>query len=90
MTAYRQDALRCLNVLATHGATKAALVAKVSGVAKARRLMADDHYGWFERIETGIYGLTPKGSAAHAAYRGEIGRLSSAFVGCDGGADQQE
>ena len=78
MTAYRQDALRCLHILAAGGPTKAALVAKVSGVEKARRLMADDHYGWFERVETGVYGLTPKGALAHAAYQGEIGRLSTA------------
>jgi hypothetical protein len=27
-------------------------------------MMADDHYGWFVRLETGIYALTPKGRAA--------------------------
>lgn len=45
MTAYRQDALRCLIVLDAKGPTKAAEVAKCSGVEKARRLMADNHYG---------------------------------------------
>jgi hypothetical protein len=27
-------------------------------------MMADDHYGWFERVERGIYALTPKGLAS--------------------------
>ena len=27
-------------------------------------MMAHNHYGWFERIETGIYDVTPKGRAA--------------------------
>ncbi len=40
------------------GATKAALVAKDCGVPHARRIMADNHYGWFQRLGTGIYGLT--------------------------------
>jgi len=76
MTAYRQDALRCLTVLLEQGPSKAAEVARASSVEKARRLMADDHYGWFERIETGIYALTPKGRDAAVAYAEDIERLS--------------
>ncbi len=64
MTAYRQDALRCARVLSELGPTKAALVAKASGVEKARALMAVNHYGWFERLETGIYSLRAKGAEA--------------------------
>ena len=58
VTAYRQEATRCAQFLAKHGATKAALVAKGSGVAHARRIMADNHYGWFQRVGAGIYDLT--------------------------------
>lgn len=64
MTAYRQDALRCARVLSELGPTKAAEVAKACGVDRARTLMADNHYGWFERVATGIYALCPKGSEA--------------------------
>lgn len=63
VTAYRQDALLCAHHLAAHGPCKGALVAKATGVATATRMMAADHYGWFERVETGIYALTPKGEA---------------------------
>ena len=76
MTAYRQDALRCLYVLHTNGPTKAANVATESAVAKARRIMSDDHYGWFERVETGIYRLTPKGAKAVKEYANELARLT--------------
>lgn len=64
VTAYRQDALRLARHLAQAGPSKASKVAAATGVATARRIMADDHYGWFERIETGIYALTPRGEAA--------------------------
>jgi hypothetical protein len=57
VTAYRQDALRCARWLAENGPTKAALVARVTGVARARKIMADNHYGWFERVTTGVYAL---------------------------------
>ncbi len=68
VTAYRQDALRCAAWLSQNGPTKGAVVAHETAVPKATRMMADDHYGWFERIETGIYALTPKGSDALAAH----------------------
>lgn len=57
VTAYRQDALRCVEFLSENGATKAALVANGSGVNNARRIMADNHYGWFERVSPGVYRL---------------------------------
>ena len=75
MTAYRQDALRCVRVLQRQGPTKAAGVAKMSGVEKARRLMADDHYGWFERVDVGIYALTPIGERAVAEFADAITQL---------------
>lgn len=75
MTAYRQDALRCVGVLHERGPAKASEVAQASGVERARRLMADDHYGWFERVRTGIYALTPKGQQAVTLYAPELGRL---------------
>ena len=75
MTAYRQDALKCVKTLADNGPTKAATVSKLADVKTARRLMADNHYGWFERIEIGIYALSPKGENAVADYAGELARL---------------
>lgn len=57
VTAYRQDALRCVEFLSENGATKAALVANGSGVNNARRIMSDNHYGWFERVSPGVYRL---------------------------------
>ncbi|NNK68597.1 MAG: hypothetical protein HKO95_17880 [Rhodobacteraceae bacterium] len=77
MTAYRQDALRCaVHLRGTDGA-RGAVVAKATGVATATRLMADDHYGWFERVERGVYRLSPKGEAALAEYGEDIARLSA-------------
>jgi hypothetical protein len=57
VTAYRQDALRCAAFLAQNGPTKAALVSQGTGVGQARRIMADNHYGWFERVTPGVYAL---------------------------------
>lgn len=58
MTAYRQDALRCLEYLRTAGASRGADVKKATGVEHATRIMRDNHYGWFDRISTGTYGVS--------------------------------
>lgn len=80
MTAYRQDALRCVSILDLNGPTKASEVARLSTVEVARRIMSDDHYGWFERVQTGIYSLSPKGKEAIEHYGSELKRLSSNIV----------
>ena len=61
MTAYRQQALRCASLLATNGPMKVAMLKEKADAPKAASILSADHYGWFERVERGIYGLTPKG-----------------------------
>lgn len=70
VTAYRQDALRCAAHLSQYGPAQGAQVARATGVGTATRIMADNHYGWFERVQRGIYRLTPAGSdgLVHWAY----------------------
>ena len=66
VTAYRQDALRLAIYLFEAGACQGADVARETGIERATRMMRDNHYGWFEKVEKGIYGLTPKGAEAVA------------------------
>lgn len=75
MTAYRQDALRCARHLGAEGATKASRLRDATGVARAAGILRDDVYGWFQRVERGIYDLTPKGRAALLEFAPELERL---------------
>ncbi|HSI00258.1 MAG TPA: DUF2161 family putative PD-(D/E)XK-type phosphodiesterase [Reyranella sp.] len=68
MTAYRQQALRCANLLAKHGPMKVAALKLQADAPKAGVILVQDHYGWFERIERGTYGLTPQGRAGLEQY----------------------
>ncbi len=72
VTSYRQDALRCLKVLKKKGPLKASAVAELADVTRARPIMADDHYGWFKRVERGVYAITPKGKEAMKEYKSEL------------------
>ena len=64
MTAYRQDALRCADLLARHGPLKLAKLREESGVERAAKILQRDVFGWFERRERGVYEISPKGRQA--------------------------
>ena len=68
VTAYRQDALRCAVFLAENGPARGAEVAKAVAVPRATAIMRDDHYGWFEKVERGVYALTPRGAEEHRTF----------------------
>jgi hypothetical protein len=78
VTVYRQDALRCASLLREQGPTRAAEVAAATGVERAANVLRADHYGWFERVERGIYRLTPVGEAALAQYAEVVAALAAA------------
>ena len=66
VTAYRQDAQKCAAFLRANGPAKAADVARETGVERARLIMAANHYGWFERVERGIYALIASDTSSQA------------------------
>jgi len=61
MTAYRQRALAIGRFLQDNGPTKASVVAANLGEPKARAMLYDNAYGWFDRASVGVYGLSPRG-----------------------------
>lgn len=76
MTAYRQDALRCARFLQRHGPTKAARLKVETGVDGAPRMLQRDVYGWFQRVERGVYELTPVGARALDTYADVVAELA--------------
>jgi hypothetical protein len=64
VTAYRQDALRCVKFLKISGASKVSDIAAHTKVERAAAILQRDAYGWFVREDRGIYFLSPKGEAA--------------------------
>lgn len=70
VTGYRQDSLKCAAMLAEVGASRGKDVAKATGVSKATTIMRDNHYGWFDKVEKGVYQLSTTGHQGlkHWAY----------------------
>ncbi len=61
MTAYRQQALGCASALAAGPLRVKEIRASVPDAGK---ILQGNVYGWFERVERGVYGLTPVGHDA--------------------------
>jgi hypothetical protein len=64
VTAYRQDALRCVRALAAAGPMRLRELRVVSGVTAAAPIVQRNVYGWFDRVGRGNYGLTGTGEQA--------------------------
>ena len=61
MTAYRQRALIIARFLQEQGPTKASTIAQSVEDPKARDILYNNVYGWFERVSRGVYELSPRG-----------------------------
>ncbi len=68
MTAYRQDALRIARYLAAEQTGKPAVIARALDIPKAAGILRNDHYGWFQRVERGVYELRDAGRGALVEY----------------------
>ena len=75
VTAYRQDALRCATWLDTDGPLQLAVLRQASGVQRAASILQKDVYGWFQRVDRGIYTLSPKGRDALRTYADVVDTL---------------
>lgn len=68
MTAYRQQALGCAAALKA-GPLKVREIR--DHVPEAAKILQGNVYGWFERVERGVYGLTPVGLEALSRWQPE-------------------
>ena len=76
MTAYKQDALRCLVHLQAHGTTKLKSLRETTKVGRAANIMRDNYYGWFASPARGHYELTADGQAAVTVFAEHISSLT--------------
>lgn len=61
LTAYRQRCIRVAEYLTNHPNAKGADIKKAIGEEQATSFLSKDYYGWFEKVDRGIYKLSTKG-----------------------------
>ena len=69
MTVYRQSALDVAEYLITHGPTKASVVRDAVQEPRAWQILHSNVYGWFEKVEKGVYGISPRGEREFREWR---------------------
>lgn len=80
MTAYREKALFLAAKLSELGTASPKALNELGGGPKTQSILAANHYGWFERVERGIYRLTPQGQAALHEYEDIVRELQAAYA----------
>lgn len=75
MTAYRQDVLRMVDYIEKNGPTRPRDFVANLNISKAPSILQVDHYGWFYRVERGVYDLSELGHKAVDDYADVIKTL---------------
>ncbi len=75
MTAYKQDALRCLAHIKLQGPSRVADIRKATNVERAATILRNDYYGWFIRQSRGVYAVTEIGDAAVLVFQHDVAQL---------------
>jgi hypothetical protein len=75
VTAYRERALRAAAILEREGPLPPRELKNRLHDARIGPLLRDNVYGWFSRVEHGVYGLSDTGREALAAWAGLLPKL---------------
>ena len=72
VTAYKQRALFIASLLDRLGEASPKALRDLGADKTAQRILSMNHYGWFERVTTGVYRLHPAGKEALDHYKDRI------------------
>lgn len=68
VTAYREKALQCAQLMLQHGPLSTKQLREMTGNMQVAGLLQKNAYQWFERVKIGVYQLTPEGERALQTY----------------------
>jgi len=75
ITAYKQEALRTALLLSRHGSSSPRRLRTLGASDRVQLILSRNVYGWFERIERGVYRLHGAGEKALDHYREVISQI---------------
>jgi hypothetical protein len=68
MSAYKQQAIRIAYFLEINGPSSPKKMKELSGTEKAQSILSSNFYGWFDRVERGVYTLNRAGKKSLKRY----------------------
>ncbi|SFL14967.1 Putative PD-(D/E)XK phosphodiesterase [Paenibacillus sp. 1_12] len=75
MTSYREKALHLAQLLHHHGTLSPLRLRQLTGNPKTAGLLQKNYYRWYQRVERGIYRLSPLGEEALVTYGHVVAEL---------------
>ena len=81
ITAYKQQSLLLAHVLQAAGESSPATLKRRTGVDRAGAILSANMYGWFERVQRGVYRLSPDGDTALGNYRDVVAQILGRAAG---------
>ena len=72
LTAYRQRSIRIAEYLMQRSTAKGAEVNKAIDEPQATLFLRNNYYGWFEKVERGVYALSEKGKIELPSWKSEM------------------
>ncbi len=79
LTAYRESAIRIACALDALGPSRPRTLRALGTGPKTLSILSNNYYGWFTRIDRGVYDLTPEGRRGLAQYA-ELARRFAAEI----------
>ncbi|GAB2698908.1 DUF2161 family putative PD-(D/E)XK-type phosphodiesterase [Paenibacillus thermoaerophilus] len=70
VTAYREQAIAIARLLSAEGPLRPREIRERLALGKAAAILQDNYYGWFERVERGVYRLSERGAGELPQYEG--------------------
>jgi hypothetical protein len=77
ITAYRENALHIAYLLEQNGPLAPRKLRELGTGTKTLSILSSNFYGWFERVERGIYRITQQGSEELKAYPHVVSRFAA-------------
>ncbi|PZE20339.1 DUF2161 domain-containing phosphodiesterase [Paenibacillus xerothermodurans] len=90
MTSYREKALHLAYLLQQHGPLSPRKLREMTGNLKTASLLQKNFYRWFQRVERGIYRVTPLGEEALLTYAHVVAELPLAVSAAREQPDQPQ
>ena len=80
LTAYKQAAIHIAFLLREFGDASPARLRALGGPERSQSILSNNHYGWFERVQRGVYRLTKHGEESLRGPSDRIGQIERAAL----------
>lgn len=72
MTGYREDCLLILNAIKDFDCASGKQIKELTNIANSTNIMYKNYYGWFEKVDKGLYKINDSGKIALSEYNNTI------------------